>query len=167
MDSHRGWIHAFDPPDGLGGGVWAGLEVLLIGIFRNPVQILKVQRVFMNRNEMRAFVIQDTLRDPTKHALRIWGRKGGADQGWIRERKLQLIHLQTFSRVYHERGRVWQTEQVFQGRDEDHIQTASHLDKSSCRLYRCARHVPHGLTGKINRRTSNAPLPSITVTYRL
>lgn len=69
MDSHRGWIRAFDPPDGLGGGVWARLEVLLVGIFRYPVQIFKVQRVFMSRNEVRAFVIQDTLRDPTKNTI--------------------------------------------------------------------------------------------------
>lgn len=71
MDSHGGRIRAFDPSDGLGGGIRARLEVLLVGIFRNPVQILKVQRVFVSRNEMRAFVIQNTLRDPTKHTIRV------------------------------------------------------------------------------------------------
>lgn len=71
MDSHGGRIRAFDSSDGLAGGIWARLEVLLVGIFRNPVQIFKVQRVFMSRNEMRAFVIQNTLRDPTEHALRV------------------------------------------------------------------------------------------------
>lgn len=75
MDSHRGRIRAFDPSDGLSGGVWPGLEVLLVGIFRNPVQILKVQRVFMSRNQMRAFVIQDTLRYSTEHTLCIWGER--------------------------------------------------------------------------------------------
>lgn len=75
MDSHRGRIRAFDPSDGLSGGVWPGLEVLLVGIFRNPVQILKVQRVFMSRNQMRAFVIQDILRYSTEHTLCIWGER--------------------------------------------------------------------------------------------
>lgn len=78
MDSHRGRIRAFDPSDGLSGGARPGLQVLLVGIFRNPVQILKVQRVFMSRNQMRAFVIQDTLRNSTEHALCIWGK----DRSW-------------------------------------------------------------------------------------
>lgn len=69
MYSHKGRFRAFDPSDGLGRGVRARLEVLLVGIFRNPEKILKVQRVFMSRNEMRAFIIEDTLRDPTKHAI--------------------------------------------------------------------------------------------------
>lgn len=40
------------------------------------VQVLQVQGVFVSRDQMRAFVIQDALRDPTEHTLYIW-RKGG------------------------------------------------------------------------------------------
>lgn len=159
MDSHGRWICAFDPSDGLSRGIWARLEVLLVGIFRNSVQILKVQRVLMSRKEMRAFVIQDTLRDPTKHAICVWGERGkgsGLEQ-WQLQRNLYLNHLQTcpalmltFSKAHLWCVQMWQTEQVFQERDEDQIQMAFRLDKSCCRLYRCAQHVPHGLMRKTN-----------------
>lgn len=69
MNSHTGHICAFDPPDGLGGWVWSRLVVLLVGILRDTMQVLQVQGVFVSRNQMRTFIIQDTLGDPAKHTI--------------------------------------------------------------------------------------------------
>lgn len=69
MNSHDGQVCAFDPSDGLRRGVWSGLEILLVRVLRDMMQVLQVQGVFVSRHQMRTFVIQDTLRDPTKHTI--------------------------------------------------------------------------------------------------
>lgn len=76
MDTHARQICAFHPSDGLGRGVWSRLDILLVGVLRDMMQVLQVQGVFMSRDQVGTFVIQDTLRDPAEHAVHIW-RKGG------------------------------------------------------------------------------------------
>lgn len=69
MDRHVGRVGAFDPPDGLRGGVRSRLEILLVCVLRDTSQVLQVQGVFVSRDQMGTFIIQDTLRDPTKQTL--------------------------------------------------------------------------------------------------
>lgn len=69
MDTHAGHICVFNPSDGLRRGVWPRLEVLLVGVLGDTEQILQVQGVFVRRDQMSTFIIQDALRDSTKHTF--------------------------------------------------------------------------------------------------
>lgn len=71
MHSHVGHVCVFDPSDGLWRGVGSGFQVLLVGVLRDTLQVLQVQRLLMSRDEVGAFVIQDALWDSAEHALRI------------------------------------------------------------------------------------------------
>lgn len=71
MNSHGGQVYVLDPSDGLWRRVGSGLQVLFVGVFRHPLEVKQVQGVLVQRDEMRAFVVQDTLRDAAKHAVGI------------------------------------------------------------------------------------------------
>lgn len=94
MDGHAGQICAFDPSDGLSWGVWSRLEILLVGILRDMTQVLQVQGVFVSRDQMRTFVIQDTLRDPTEHTF-FWRRGGEVQIGESDSRDIKTVTANT------------------------------------------------------------------------